>query len=72
MSKLPQISGKDTIKALARIGYYFFSQKGSHIRLHHRNKKAVTVPNHRVLDKGLLRKIISDVELSVEEFLKLL
>lgn len=72
MAKLPQISGKDTIKSLARIGYYFVNQKGSHIRLHHKSKKPITVPNHRVLDKGLLRKILSDAELSVEEFLKLL
>ncbi|MFP4135398.1 MAG: type II toxin-antitoxin system HicA family toxin, partial [Halothece sp.] len=30
MSKLPQISGKECIKALEKVGFYIKRQKGSH------------------------------------------
>ena len=33
MSKLPQISGKECIKALSKAGFYFKRQEGSHIIL---------------------------------------
>jgi predicted RNA binding protein YcfA (HicA-like mRNA interferase family) len=73
MSKLPQISGKDCIKALAKAGFYIKRQKGSHIILC-RNQPftEVVVPNHKTLDKGTLRAIIRQVELDVDEFIQLL
>ncbi|CCQ48932.1 YcfA family protein [Crocosphaera watsonii WH 8502] len=33
MSKLPQISGKQCIKTLGKVGFYIKRQKGSHIIL---------------------------------------
>lgn len=33
MSKLPVVSGQDVIKALAKIGYEFDRQRGSHMVL---------------------------------------
>ena len=33
MSKLPQVSGKECIKALGKAGFYIKRQKGSHIIL---------------------------------------
>jgi predicted RNA binding protein YcfA (HicA-like mRNA interferase family) len=71
VSKLPIISGKKAIGAFVKIGYRVISQKGSHIRLHHPVKKPLTVPNHKTLGKGLLRKLLRDSEVSVEEFIKL-
>ncbi len=72
MRKLPLISGKTAIKVFLKIGYQIVRQKGSHIRLHHPNKKPLTIPNHKVLGKGLLRKLLRDSELSLTEFLNLL
>ena len=72
MSKLPLISGKKAIKIFTKIGYRIVRQKGSHIRLHHPQKRPLTIPNHKVLGRGILRKLIRDAELSVEEFIKLL
>ena len=72
MAKLPQISGKTAIKIFCKIGYRVTRQKGSHIRLHHSDKKPLTIPNHKVLGKGLLRKLLRDSELPTEEFIKLL
>jgi len=72
MPKIPTISGKIIVKALEKIGYCVVRQKGSHIRLHHKDRRPITVPNHKILGKGLLRKILRDAELTTEEFLKLL
>jgi predicted RNA binding protein YcfA (HicA-like mRNA interferase family) len=72
VAKIPQISGKMAVKIFSKIGYRVARQRGSHIRLHHSDKKPLTVPDHKVLGKGLLRKLLRDSELSVEEFLKLI
>lgn len=74
MSKLPTISGKEFIKFLEFIGFKIVRIKGSHVRLKSTEGKATTVPLHgnEDLPKGLLRKIIrEDLEMSLEEFLKL-
>jgi predicted RNA binding protein YcfA (HicA-like mRNA interferase family) len=71
MSKLPVISGLEAVKRFEKLGYTVVRQKGSHIRMLHmsnRSKKPLTIPNHEVLGKGLLRKLLRDAELSVEEF----
>jgi len=70
--KLPIISGKDAVKAFEKIGYKVVRQKGSHIRLRDDSNlyhKPITIPNHKVLKPGLLRKLIKDSNLTVEEFL---
>jgi len=72
MDKLPILSGREIIKALEKIGYHEVRQRGSHIRLFCLNKKSITVPDHKTISRGLLRKILRDVELSREEFKKLL
>ncbi len=33
MSKLPHVSGKDTIRALQKIGFSVIQQQGSHVKL---------------------------------------
>lgn len=72
MSLLPIISGREIIKALLKIGYQAVRQKGSHVRLRHSIKKPTTVPTHKTIGKGLLRKILRDTELSVEDLIRLL
>ncbi len=75
MSKLPIISGEKAVKCFEKIGYVIVRQKGSHIRMWHesdRSKKPLTIPKHEVLGKGLLRKLVRDAEITVEEFSELL
>ena len=74
MSKLPSVSGKTAIKAFIKIGYKVVRQRGSHIRLLHSDiyRKPLTVPDHKVLGKGLLRKLLRDAGLSISDFIKLL
>jgi predicted RNA binding protein YcfA (HicA-like mRNA interferase family) len=72
VAKLPLVSGRQAIKVFIKIGYRVVRQRGSHIRLHHPTRRPLTIPDHKVLGKGLLRKLLRDSELSMEEFKKLL
>ena len=71
---LPDLSGRETIKALSKVGFRVTRQRGSHVRLEKSNEETIklTVPLHKNLKKGTLRRIISDAGLTVEEFNKLL
>ncbi len=71
MPRLPIFSGKEIIKILEKLGYREVRQRGSHIRLECPSKKSVTVPNYNTIDRSLLRKILRDIELSIDEFNKL-
>jgi predicted RNA binding protein YcfA (HicA-like mRNA interferase family) len=72
--KIPVISGRDCVKALEKIGYKVVRQRGSHLRLKDTNGKLlpVTVPDHKELRPGLVKKILNDANLTVEELIKLL
>lgn len=72
MSFLPLLSGKEIMKALTKLGYREVRQRGSHVRLSCPNRKPVTVPDYKLIGRGLLRKILRDAELSVEDFKKLI
>jgi len=72
MERLPVISGDDLIKVLGKIGYRVVRQRGSHVRLKAPGKPSLTVPRHKTIKPGLLRKILKDVGLSREEFSALL
>ena len=66
--KLPIISGFDAVKAFSHVGYTISRQTGSHIILYKEGSVPLSVPNHRQLDKGTLRKLIRNSGLTVEEF----
>lgn len=74
MTRLPQVSGRQVVKALEKVGYRTVRQKGSHIRLINdaRSLLPISVPDHRIIGKGLLHKILRDAGLSADEFRKLL
>ncbi len=73
MSKLPQVSGADAVRALQKAGFEVKREHGSHIILRRHDPFAQTViPAHRESDRRTLRAILRQAEISVEEFLKLL
>ena len=73
MPSLPVISGKKCVKALKKIDFILHSQKGSHMILVRDNPKSrISVPNHKELDRGTLRAIIRQANLTVEQFIDLL
>ncbi len=73
--KLPTVSGERIIKALGKTGFVFIRQKGSHVRLEKTVDDeiiTVTVPLHKTLKKGTLKRIIKDSHLSKDELIDLL
>lgn len=62
MPRIKVLSGKDVIKILESFNFALVSQKGSHVKLRrtsHGINQAITVPNHKELDKGTLRAIFN-------------
>lgn len=76
MPKLPQVSAKETIRALGKIGFQVVHQKGSHVKLTrtiNNRRQIVIVPWQKIIKKGTLRNgILKPINLSVNDFIKLL
>jgi len=73
MSKLPQVSGADVVRVLQKTGFTVRRQHGSHIIMRRDEPFAQTVvPNHRQIDRGTLRAIRRQTDLSVDAFTALL
>ncbi len=73
MSKLPRVSGRECARALVKAEFYQKRQHGSHIILRRDNPFAqLVVPDHKELDRGTLRAIIQQANLSIDEFIALL
>jgi len=73
MTKLPtDLSGKELIRILTRLGFTVQRQRGSHIVLRRESPfTRVTVPDHKNLRVGTLRTILNQANLSVEQLLEL-
>jgi len=73
MSKLPNLSGRECVKALGKVGFVFKRQEGSHIILRRDEPFAqLVVPDHKELDRGTLKAIVRQSGLNLGDFLKLL
>lgn len=72
MPKLPVLKSRQVIAALEKAGFRQVRQKGSHIQFK-RGNLLVTVPNHPGdLNPQVLRSIIRQAQMSLEEFINLL
>jgi len=65
------LKADEIIRSLQRHGFMVIRQKGSHVRLGHNDGRVTSVPNHPGQDigKGLLRKILRDTDLTMDELL---
>jgi len=74
VTRLPVVSGRQVIKALAKVGYLFDHQQGSHIILRHQSPphRRLTIPDHKEIAKGTLRQIIRESGLTVDDLMRLL
>ncbi|NER33890.1 MAG: type II toxin-antitoxin system HicA family toxin [Oscillatoria sp. SIO1A7] len=70
MGRLANISGSEAVKIFLKFGYLEARQTGSHIILSHESKSILSVPNHQELAPGLLRSLIRQAEITVDEFLE--
>jgi predicted RNA binding protein YcfA (HicA-like mRNA interferase family) len=73
MQKLPRITASEMIKVLERTGFFFARQSGSHKIYKNKEGKRVTVPypSKKILHPKVLKTILRDAELSLENFRKL-
>ncbi len=73
--KLPRVTGDKVQKALVRAGFSHVHTRGSHYFFYHEEKDClVTVPVHTgaVLAPKTLKSILSQAQISVDEFVALL
>ena len=74
MPKLPVISGKTAARAFEKAGWHF-SRIGRNRHFIYTKPGfpvALSIPDHGVIDRGLLRSLIRDAGISVEDFISLL
>lgn len=73
MPKLSPIGSRKLIKIFLKAGFVEVRQKGSHVRLEHPDGRKTSIPLHsgENVGKGLLRKILRDVQLTPEQFNKI-
>ena len=72
MPKLIPIKGKRLVRILISLGFEQRDAEGSHVFFSHSDGRTTVVPIHnKELSKGLLRKILNDINLSVKEYDKL-
>ena len=68
-----RVGGAEVVAALQRIGFRIRRQHGSHMIMRRDEPFAQTVvPAHREIDRGTLRAILRQIDLSVEDFIRLL
>jgi len=70
MSSLPVLSGKKLLRLLVKNGHRALRKKGSHIFVENTDgTRGTVVPIHgnEDLGTGLLKSILNDLDLSVEE-----
>ena len=75
MTKVPNLSYVQIVRALQRVGWVVVRQRGRHIRLqkHLSNEVLkITVPAHRPVKSSTLSHILKQAQMDLEKFLELL
>lgn len=71
MSRLHPVRARQLIRYLEYLGFIQVRQQGSHKFFRHPDGRTATVPDHagEDLGRGIMAKILRDVDSSPEEFL---
>ena len=69
MTQYPPLTGRQVIAALQRLGFEVVRTRGSHHFVKHPDRRSTVVPVHagETIGRGLMAKILRDVELTREE-----
>ena len=73
--RLPILRPEELIRALEHLGFTLARKsRGSHLRYVHPDGRRTSVPMHKgkTIGRGLLRKILRDINISVEDLKRLL
>ena len=70
MTLLPVVDFKTMERMLLRLGFQPVRQRGSHVFYRHSDGRTTTLPHHhgRDLSRPLIREILREIGISVEEF----
>ena len=73
MTRLASISARELQTILLRLGFRLIRQKGSHAFWQHADGRTTIVPVHKGEDigRGLVRQILRDIGIDLEEFARL-
>ena len=74
MTRLPALTGKTLLAALAKAGFEVIRTRGSHHYIRHPDGRSTVIPMHagETIGSGLMVKILKDCELSREDLQRLL
>ena len=72
MGNVPVFKAKDVVKILESLGFVEVRQRGSHKQFRHNDGRGTTIPIHfgRDISPILMRQILKDIGLTIEEFLR--
>jgi len=69
MSRLKIITSVEMCRILEALGFDVVRQRGSHKFFRHGDGRTTVIPMHaRDLDRSLIRKILSDIAITVDEY----
>ncbi len=72
MPKLVPIKPQRLVKILQHLGFKKRDAEGSHVFFQHTDGRTTTIPVHKKdISRGLLRKILNDIQLTTKEYEKL-
>jgi predicted RNA binding protein YcfA (HicA-like mRNA interferase family) len=74
MSKLKLLTAKELEKIVVSLGFIKTRTKGSHSFYKHEDGRTTVIPFHinKTLPRPLLRAIINEIEITIDEFNKLI
>jgi predicted RNA binding protein YcfA (HicA-like mRNA interferase family) len=72
MLKPPVLKPREVCRILESLGFVLARQRGSHMQYRHADGRGTTVPNHpgRDVSPVLLRQIVKDIDMTIEDFLR--
>jgi predicted RNA binding protein YcfA (HicA-like mRNA interferase family) len=72
VTRLPVVTFREVDRVLRRLGFEEIRRKGSHVFYRHADGRTTTAPDHKGRDiaRPLLREILREIDVSVENFVK--
>jgi predicted RNA binding protein YcfA (HicA-like mRNA interferase family) len=69
---LPVVSGAEAVRRFERAGWVVARRRGSHVMMTRTGAPVtLSIPQHRALDRGLLRALLRAAGMTVDEFVGL-
>jgi predicted RNA binding protein YcfA (HicA-like mRNA interferase family) len=67
--KLPLLSGRQVLAALARLGFVESHRKGSHLKMRHSDGRIIVFPFHDQIDRFTLKGALRDADIEIKDFI---